>query len=374
MSDSPIQLTIHARDGQARTGTLSTPHGDVKTPMFMPVGTLATVKTLSPEELTAIGSGIVLSNTYHLALRPGADIVEAAGGLHAFMQYKGPLLTDSGGFQVFSLAKNRDIDEQGVTFRNHLNGDLMTLNPESAVTIQQQLGADIMMAFDECIPYPVEHAYAKASSERTLRWAKRCIAAKTNPNQALFGIVQGGEFPDLRAWSAQQTVALPFDGFAIGGTSIGEPKDVFSSMIQAAVPFLPEDKPRYVMGIGSLDYIFEAIRLGVDMFDCVLPTRLARHGAVMTTYGRLNIKDATYERDFTPLDGACDCYACKHYTRAYVRHLYRADETFGKRLMSIHNLRFLIRVVEGARRAIEEKRYDAYVNKVLSDYDDERGF
>ncbi len=374
MSVSPIQLRIHARDGQARTGTLSTPHGDVKTPMFMPVGTLATVKTLSPEELSTIGSGIVLSNTYHLALRPGADVVEAAGGLHTFMNYKGPLLTDSGGFQVFSLAKNREIDEEGVTFRNHLNGDLMTLNPESAVAIQQQLGADIMMAFDECIPYPVEHAYAKASSERTLRWAKRCLAAKTNDKQALFGIIQGGEFPDLRAWSAQQTVTLPFDGFAIGGTSIGEPKDVFSSMIQAAVPFLPEDKPRYVMGIGSLDYIFEAIRLGIDMFDCVLPTRLARHGAVMTTYGRLNIKDARYEREFIPLDRECDCYACQHYTRAYIRHLYRADETFGKRLMSIHNLRFLIHVVEGARLAIEEKRYEAYVENVLHAYNDERGF
>lgn len=374
MSVSPIHLDITARDGKARTGRLSTPHGTVETPMFMPVGTLATVKTLSPEEVTSIGSGVILANTYHLALRPGAEIVAAAGGLHRFMNYPGPMLTDSGGFQVFSLAKHRDITEEGVTFRNHLNGDLMTLNPESAVAIQQQLGADIMMAFDECIPYPVEYAYAKASSERTLRWAKRCLDAKTSSQQALFGIVQGGEFPDLRAWSAQETVKLPFDGFAIGGTSIGEPKDVFSSMIQSAMPYLPEDKPRYVMGIGSLDYIFEAIRLGVDMFDCVLPTRLARHGAVMTTNGRLNIKDAQYEKDFTPLDQACDCQACQHYSRAYIRHLYRADETFGKRLMSLHNLRFLIRVVEGARVAIREQRYEQYAEEVLKQYNDERGF
>lgn len=374
MSDSPLSLTITATDGKARTGILSTPHGDVSLPMFMPVGTLATVKTLSPEELSSIGSGIILSNTYHLALRPGADIVEAAGGLHRFMNYSGPILTDSGGFQVFSLAKNRKIDEEGVTFRNHLNGDLMGLNPESATAIQQQLGSDIMMAFDECIPYPVEYAYTKASTERTLRWAKRSLAAKTHSHQAMFGIIQGGEFDDLRAWSAQQTTQLPFDGYAIGGTSIGEPKDVFSKMIQAATPYLPTDKPRYVMGIGSLDYILEAIRLGVDMFDCVLPTRLARHGAVMTTLGRLNIKDAQYEKDFTPLDQACDCYACQHYSRAYIRHLYKADEIFGKRLMSIHNLRFLIRVVEGARDAIHHQRFEAYAEKVLGNYGDDRGF
>ena len=374
MSDSPLSLTITAQDGRARTGILSTPHGEVEVPMFMPVGTLATVKTLSPEELHAIGSGVILSNTYHLALRPGADIVQAAGGLHRFMNYHGPILTDSGGFQVFSLAKNRKIDEEGVTFRNHINGDLMTLNPETATAIQQQLGSDIMMAFDECIAYPVDYAYAKASTERTLRWAKRSIEAKTNAQQAMFGIIQGGEFDDLRAWSAKQTTQLPFDGFAIGGTSIGEPKEVFSKMIQAASPYLPEDKPRYVMGIGSLDYILEAIRLGIDMFDCVLPTRLARHGAVMTSKGRLNIKDAQYEKAFIPLDDACDCYACQHYTRAYIRHLYKADETFGKRLMSIHNVRFLIRIVEGARLAIKEQRFDAYAHHVLMEYGDDRGF
>lgn len=376
MKPSPLTFSIQHQDtqSQARTGTLLTQHGQVQTPMFMPVGTLATVKTLSPEELKEIGSGVILSNTYHLALRPGTDIIASAGGIHQFMQYQGPILTDSGGFQVFSLAKNRVITEEGVTFRNHLNGDLMTLTPESAIEKQRDIGADIIMAFDECIPYPATYDYAKASTERTLRWAQRCLATPRGSHQALFGIVQGGEFADLRAMSAQATTALPFDGFAIGGTSIGEPKAVFSTMLQAAIPHLPKDKPRYVMGIGSLDYILEAIGQGVDMFDCVLPTRLARHGALMTANGRINIKDAQYERDFTPVDPACDCQTCKKYTRAYLRHLYRADEMFGKRLMSIHNLRFLIRVVEGARKAIQENRFAEYAKTVLTQYGDDRGF
>ena len=369
-----FQMGHQSMDSLARTGTIKTTHGEVKTPMFMPVGTLATVKTLDPQEIKEIGSGVILSNTYHLALRPGTDVVAAAGGIHQFMQYHGPILTDSGGFQVFSLAKNRQITEEGVTFRNHLNGDLMTLTPESAIEKQKEIGADIIMAFDECIPYPAEYEYAKASTERTLRWAARCLATPRGEHQALFGIVQGGEFNDLRAYSAKATTALAFDGFAIGGTSIGEPKAVFSTMLQAAIPHLPIDKPRYVMGIGSLDYILEAIGQGVDMFDCVLPTRLARHGALMTTHGRLNIKDAQYEKDFTPIDDQCDCKTCKHYTRAYLRHLYRSEEILGKRLMSIHNLRFLIRVVEGARKAIEENRFLAYAKDVLAAYGDDRGF
>jgi queuine tRNA-ribosyltransferase len=369
-----FQLSHQSTDSLARTGVIKTIHGEVKTPMFMPVGTLATVKTLDPQEIKEIGSGVILSNTYHLALRPGTDVIAAAGGIHQFMQYQGPILTDSGGFQVFSLAKNRQITEEGVTFRNHLNGDLMTLTPESAIEKQKEIGADIIMAFDECIPYPAEYEYAKASTERTLRWAARCLATPRGEHQALFGIVQGGEFNDLRAYSAKATTALAFDGFAIGGTSIGEPKAVFSTMLQAAIPHLPIDKPRYVMGIGSLDYILEAIGQGVDMFDCVLPTRLARHGALMTTHGRLNIKDAQYERDFTPIDDQCDCKTCKHYTRAYLRHLYRSEEILGKRLMSIHNLRFLIRVVEGARKAIEENQFLAYAKDVLAAYGDDRGF
>jgi queuine tRNA-ribosyltransferase len=369
-----FQLGHQSTDSLARTGTIKTSHGDVKTPMFMPVGTLATVKTLDPQEIKAIGSGVILSNTYHLALRPGTDVIAAAGGIHQFMQYHGPILTDSGGFQVFSLAKNRQITEEGVTFRNHLNGDLMTLTPESAIEKQKDIGADIIMAFDECIPYPAEYDYAKASTERTLRWAARCLATPRGKHQALFGIVQGGEFHDLRTYSAKATTALPFDGFAIGGTSIGEPKAVFSTMLQAAIPHLPINKPRYVMGIGSLDYILEAIGQGVDMFDCVLPTRLARHGALMTTHGRINIKDAQYERDFTPIDDQCDCQTCRQYTRAYIRHLYRSEEILGKRLMSIHNLRFLIRVVEGARLAIEQNRFLAYAKDVLAAYGDDRGF
>jgi queuine tRNA-ribosyltransferase len=250
----------------------------------------------------------------------------------------------------------------------------MTLTPESAIEKQKDIGADIIMAFDECIPYPAEYDYAKASTERTLRWAARCLATHRGEHQALFGIVQGGEFHDLRTYSAKATTALPFDGFAIGGTSIGEPKAVFSTMLQAAIPHLPMNKPRYVMGIGSLDYILEAIGQGVDMFDCVLPTRLARHGALMTTHGRLNIKDGQYEKDFTPIDDQCDCQTCRHYTRAYIRHLYRSEEILGKRLMSIHNLRFLIRVVEGARTAIEENRFLAYAKDVLANYGDDRGF
>ena len=369
-----FQVGHQSTDSLARTGTITTIHGEVKTPMFMPVGTLATVKTLDPQEIKEIGSGVILSNTYHLALRPGTDVIAAAGGIHQFMNYHGPILTDSGGFQVFSLAKNRQITEEGVTFRNHLNGDLMTLTPESAIEKQKDIGADIIMAFDECIPYPAEYDYAKASTERTLRWAARCLATPRGDHQALFGIVQGGEFNDLRAYSAKATTALPFDGFAIGGTSIGEPKAVFSTMLQAAIPHLPTDKPRYVMGIGSLDYILEAIGQGVDMFDCVLPTRLARHGALMTTHGRINIKDGQYEKDFTPIDDQCDCQTCKQYTRAYIRHLYRSEEILGKRLMSIHNLRFLIRVVEGARKAIEENRFLAYAKDVLAAYGDDRGF
>jgi len=373
---SPISFKIkhQSKDSLARTGILKTHHGEVKTPMFMPVGTLATVKSLSPEEITEIGSGVILSNTYHLALRPGTDIIQLAGGIHRFMQYSGPILTDSGGFQVFSLAKNRVITEEGVTFRNHLNGDLMSLTPEIAITKQKEIGADIIMAFDECIPFPAEYAYAKSSTERTLRWAARCIATPRGSHQALFGIVQGGEFADLREMSARGTTSLPFDGFAIGGTSIGEPKPVFSSMLKAAIPHLPLEKPRYVMGIGSLDYILEAIGQGVDMFDCVLPTRLARHGALMTTQGRINIKDGEYEKDFSPIDSSCDCTTCKRYTRAYLRHLYRSDELLGKRLMSIHNLRFLIKIVEGARVAIEEDRFQDYAQKVLETYGDDRGF
>ena len=358
----------------ARYGILHTPHGNVEVPMFMPVGTLATVKTLSPEEVKEAGAGVILANTYHLSIRPGEDVVEEAGGLHKFMNYDGPMLTDSGGFQVFSLAQNREITEEGVTFRSHLNGEKLFFSPERAMEIEQKLGADIAMSFDECCPYPVTHDYAEKSLERTLRWAKRGKAVHTRKDQALFGIVQGGEFKDLRERSAQELVKIGFDGYSIGGTSIGEPKDVMKKMVEYGVKYLPEDKPRYLMGVGSVDEILDGISQGVDMFDCVLPTRIARHGTCMTHEGRVNIRKECYKEDFTPLDKECDCYTCKNYTKAYLRHLYVSDEALGAHLLSIHNIRFLISIVEGARKAIKEDRFNEYKDEVLKKYGDKRGF
>ena len=369
-------ITIEHVDAhsQARVGKLLTPHGEVDLPMFMPVGTLATVKTLSSDELIKAGAGMILANTYHLSIRPGADIVSEAGGLHKFMNYQGPILTDSGGFQVFSLADNRKIKEEGVTFKSHLNGDTLFFSPEVAIQLQEKLGADIIMSFDECIHYPAEYEYVKQSVERTLRWAKRGKDAHQRTDQALFGIVQGGEFADLRQTCAEQLVAMDFPGYAIGGTSIGEPKHVFFQMVADSVKYLPFDKPRYVMGVGSLDYILEAIGMGIDMFDCVLPTRLARHGALMTSVGRINIRDQKYERDFTPLDPNCDCPTCMSYTRAYLRHLYKAEETLGKRLLSLHNVHFLIKIVEGARQAIREDKFCDYKQQVLQRFGSKKGF
>ncbi|MBP5693894.1 MAG: tRNA guanosine(34) transglycosylase Tgt [Bacilli bacterium] len=358
----------------ARYGILHTPHGDCEVPMFMPVGTLATVKTLSPEEVKSLGSGVILANTYHLHLRPGEDIVAEAGGVQKFMNYDGPMLTDSGGYQVFSLADNRKITEKGVTFKSHLNGDTIEFTPEKVIEIEEKIGADIAMSFDECIPYPATYEYAKKSTERTYRWAKRGKNAHKREDQALFGIVQGGDFEDLRRWSAEELVKLDFDGYSIGGTSIGEPKEVCFRMIDYAIKYLPKDKPRYLMGVGSLDYILEGIAKGIDMMDCVLPTRIARHGTLMTHNGRINIRKEMYKRDFTPLDPECDCYTCKNYTKAYLRHLYVSEETFGARLLSLHNIRFLISIVEGAREAIKEDRFKEYKDEILKKYGDKRGF
>ncbi len=342
--------------------------------MFMPVGTNATVKTLSPEQVKACGSGVVLANTYHLHLRPGEDIVKKAGGVHQFMNYDGPMLTDSGGFQVFSLASRRKIEEEGVTFRNELNGDKEFFSPEKAIRIQEDIGADIIMSFDECIPYPADYDYVKRSTLRTLRWAKRGKDAHKREDQALFGIVQGGAYRELREMCAQKLAEMDFPGYSIGGTSIGEPKEVCFQMIKDAVRYLPADKPRYLMGVGSIDYILEGIENGIDMFDCVLPTRLARHGALMTSHGRVNIQRAQYKEDFTPLDDECDCYTCKHYTKAYLHHLYKAGEEFGKTLNSIHNIRFLIRLAEGARKAIQEDRFSEFKQDVYAKFGDKRGF
>lgn len=357
---APLKFNVEKKSSntKARTATLQTPHGTVKTPMFMPVGTLATVKHVAPEDLKKIKSQVVLSNTYHLWLRPGEEVVKQAGGLHRFMNYDGPILTDSGGFQVFSLSQIRKIEEEGVHFRNHLNGDKLFLSPEKAIQIQNDLGADIIMSFDECPPYPATHEYMKDSIERTLRWAKRGKEAHQRPHdQALFGIVQGGAFEDLREAHAKALVAMDFPGYSIGGTSVGEPKDVMNKMIDYTIKHLPEDKPRYLMGVGSVNSIFEGVERGVDMFDCVLPTRNARHGAMMTSEGRINIKNKQYEFDFGPLDPECDCEACTNYSRAYLRHLYRTNEGLGLRLLSIHNLRYLLKLMEDIRLAIEEDRF-----------------
>lgn len=369
-----IEILHKDKNSNARYGLLHTPHGTVELPMFMPVGTLATVKTLSPEEIKEMGAGVILANTYHLHLRPGEDIVDMAGGVHKFMNYDGPMLTDSGGFQVFSLSDSRKISEEGVMFKSHLDGSKHFFSPEKVMEIEQKIGADIAMCLDECTPYPVTREYMKNSVDRTLRWAKRCIDSHTREDQALFGIVQGGDFQDIREYCAKELAKMDFDGYSIGGTSIGEPAEVEYRMVSYAIKYMPEDKPRYLMGVGSLNYILDGIEKGVDMFDCVLPTRIARHGALMTSHGRINIKNAKYKTDFTPIDDECDCYTCKHYTKAYVNHLIKCDETFGKRLCSIHNLRFLIRIMEQARQAIKEDRFSEFKNEILAKYKDERGF
>jgi len=353
----------------ARLGIIHTPHGSFETPMFMPVGTLATVKTLAPEELKEMGAGIILSNTYHLWLRPGHEIVKEAGGLHSFMNWDRGILTDSGGFQVFSLSEFRKIEEEGVYFRNHLNGDKLFLSPEKAMEIQNALGSDIMMAFDECPPYPATYEYMKRSVERTSRWAERCLSAHKRPNeQGLFGIVQGGEFEDLRKQSAQDLVSLDFPGYAVGGLSVGEPKDVMNRVLEFTTPLLPANKPRYLMGVGSPDSLIDGAIRGIDMFDCVLPTRIGRNGTVMTSEGRVVIKNAQYARDFTPLDPNCDCYTCRNYTRAYIRHLIKCDETFGIRLTSYHNVYFLIKLMEQVRQAIREDRLGDFRDEFFERY------
>ena len=353
----------------ARLGIVHTPHGSFDTPAFMPVGTQATVKTMSPEELKAMNAGIILSNTYHLWLRPGNDVIKEAGGLHKFMNWDRPILTDSGGFQVFSLSEFRNIKEEGVHFRNHINGDKLFLSPEKAMHIQNDLGSDIMMAFDECPPFPATHEYMKSSVERTSRWAERCLEAHERPNdQALFGIIQGGEFEDLRKQSARDLVSLDFPGYAIGGLSVGEPKDVMNRALEFTTPFMPADKPRYLMGVGSPDSLIDGAIRGIDMFDCVLPTRIARNGTLMTSTGRLNVKNAAFKRDFGPIDDKCDCYTCTNYTRAYVHHLIRTEETFGIRLTSYHNLHFLLNLMEQVRQAIREDRLGDFREEFFEAY------
>ena len=350
-----LHFKVLKTSGNARLGEFKTKWGTHKTPMFMPVGTQATVKTLSPEELKDAHADIILANTYHLWLRPTPEVVEHAGGLHEFMNYKtGPILTDCGGFQVFSLAKPKDISEEGVKFKSHIDGKELLLTPEKSIEIQNKLGSDIIMSFDECPPYPVTYDYMKNSVERTLRWAKRSLEAnKKRDTQAQFGIVQGGEFEELRKWSAIETAKLDFDGYSVGGVSVGEAPDTKLKMIEYATKYLPEDKIRYLMGVGEPIDLIDGVLRGIDIFDCVSPTRLARHGNALTRNGRLNIRNAKYTLDLNPIEDDCVCYTCKNYTRSYIRHLIVADESFGQRLISIHNIRFLTKLMEDIRLHIE---------------------
>ena len=362
-------LIKEEKDTKARFGTLETNYGTYETPMFMPVGTRGTVKGVLPESLKDLGAGIILANTYHLWLRPGEDIVEKCGGLHKFMNWDGPILTDCGGFQVFSLVKDKkDISEEGVRFKSHIDGSNLFLTPEKSIEIQNKLDSDIAMSFDECPPYPVSYEYMKEAVERTLRWAERGKKVHNNPRQALFGIVQGGEFEDLREYSCKKTVEMDFDGYSIGGTSVGEDKDTMYKMVEYGVKYLPKDKVRYLMGVGDPVDILEGIERGIDIFDCVLPTRIARHGQAFTRHGKINFHNLKFKEDLSPIDEECDCYSCKHYSKAYIRHLISVDEMLGGTLLSIHNIRFLIKLTEEIRKAIKEDRFLDYKKDFLAKY------
>ena len=353
----------------ARAGIIHTPHGSFPTPIFMPVGTQASVKGVSPDELHDLGAGIILSNTYHLFLRPGMDLIREAGGLHKFMHWDGAILTDSGGFQVFSLGDLRKITEEGVTFCSHIDGSKKFLSPEVSMEVQMALGSDIVMAFDECVPYPADYNYAKQSTERTIRWLQRCKEAMTAPNQGLFGIVQGGMYKDLREWSARETTAMDLPGYAVGGLSVGEPKELMYEMLEYSTSLLPQDKPRYLMGVGTPDCLVEGVQRGIDMFDCVYPTRVARNGMAMTWTGRLVMKNAQFTHDHTVLEEGCGCYACRNgYTRAYIRHLVRANEILGLRLLSLHNLYFLQEFMRRMRQAILEDRFTEFRSDFFNHY------
>lgn len=354
---------------KARAGILKTPHGEIKTPVFMPVGTRATVKTMTPEELKSLGTQIILSNTYHLHLRPGEDIVEKAGGIHRFMNWDSPVLTDSGGFQVFSLGKIRKIREEGVEFRSHIDGSKLFISPEKSICIQNKLGADIIMAFDECAPYPSDREYILNSMKRTTRWLDRCIKAHKRPDdQSLFGIIQGGLYKDLRIEHTKEITQRNLFGFAVGGLSVGEPLALMNEVLDIVTDYMPVDKPRYLMGIGTPAYLFEAVERGIDMADCVLPTRISRNGTLMTSKGRLVIKNAKYKEDFRKPDEECDCYTCSNYSRAYLRHLFNVDEILAYRLATIHNLSFLIKMMNKIREAIIEGNFLEYKEEFYKKY------
>ena len=367
---SKFAFEIQHRDAgsKARRGVLHTPHGDIQTPVYMPVGTQATVKAMSPLELREIGTEILLSNTYHLHLRPGEDIVREAGGLHSFMGWDRPILTDSGGFQVFSLADNRKVTDDGVAFRSHIDGSKLYLNPESAIAIENALGADIIMAFDECSAYPCDHMQAEAAMRRTHAWAARCKTAHKDDRQALFGIVQGAFFGDLRVESVKALADMDFPGYGIGGLSVGEPKPIMYDMLDTIEEHMPVEKPRYLMGVGSPDCLIEGVLRGVDMFDCVLATRTARTGTVFTPEGTMTVRNAAFARDYEPIDKSCDCYACRNFSRAYIRHLFKAGEILAARLATTHNLRFLMRLMDDIKLAIERDSLQAFASEFLSQY------
>jgi len=360
-----FKFHINAIDGKARSGIFHTPHGDIPTPIFAPVGTQATVKALTPAQLEELDTKLILANTYHLYLRPGDDLIAKMGGLHQFMNWQRPILTDSGGFQVFSLAEMRKIDEDGVTFKSHIDGGLHRLTPEKAIAIQENLGADIIMAFDECAP-PFDKAYNQEAMRRTHRWAERCLQAKTRPDQALFGIVQGGVFPELRRKSARTISDMGFPGHAIGGLSVGETKAEMYATIEIVNEILPSEKPRYLMGVGTIKDLIESVKRGIDIFDCVLPTRLARHNAAMTRSGRLNMMNARFATDKNPIDPNCSCYTCTHFSRAYIRHLIQAREMLASTLLSIHNIHTLLQLCREMRQAITEGKFNSFAQQVLN--------
>jgi len=359
-----FEFTINAQNGRARSGTFTTPHGRLQTPVFAPVGTQAAVKALTPAQVADLGASLVLANTYHLYLRPSDELVRDMGGLHRFMQWPNPMLTDSGGFQVFSLSNTRKVDEDGVTFKSHIDGSEHRFTPEKSIAIQENLGADIIMAFDECAD-PNDHEYIKRAMERTHAWAERCVKAKTRDDQALFGIVQGGIDPNLRATSAEFIASLGTPGIAIGGLSVGETKEEMHATLDVVTPLLPENKPRYLMGVGTPEDIINGVAHGIDIFDCVLPTRLARHHAAFSPEGRLNMMNAAFARDECPIDKTCDCYACQNFTRAYIRHLIVAKELLAGTLLSIHNLRALIRLVEDIRAYIADEMFEEQIPILL---------
>lgn len=363
-----FEFTIQATAGRARVASFTTPRGEVTTPMFMPVGTQGTVKGISPDELQAVGSQMILGNTYHLMLRPGEAMVAAHGGLPGFTAYPGPFLTDSGGFQVMSLGHMRRITEDGVVFKSHLDGSLINLTPERSIQVQEALGADIIMAFDECPPYPATTEYVKASLERTVRWLERCLNVKSREDQALFPIIQGGTDGTLRALSLELTLPVNPHGFAIGGLAVGEPKTEMFPAVAFSTAGLPENKPRYLMGVGHPEDLVAGIALGVDMFDCVYPTRTGRFGYALTDHGRINMNSSAPRTQLQPIDESCDCYACRHYTRAYLAHLVRAEEMLGPRMLSLHNLRYLHRLTERARDAISNGTFHSWARAWADGY------